>query len=139
MEKFIVTKNILANGRRWDKLISGSYSGIQSNSFGRHDPENFFVRESVRDAWMYLEKSFCVSSVSNLIDQISKYYGDCEDRIEYTQYPDGSVTARYFPKNVSKETMEAYGIPDGITVKYTSEGDLEEPEVYSLDCLDSNN
>lgn len=116
MEKFQVTLDIRANSRRWDQLLVG-----------------MFAHEGIRDAWIKLEEEFSEQTVRGLVEQISKYYEDREETVQYTTVEPGKcVEARYFPKGMSAVAMEQYGCTQGIPVAYTLEGMLEQPEVYEF-------
>ena len=128
MTKFTVHQEICANGRRWDLMISGSRQGSSSDLENR---QNLFAKKSVRDAWTEMEKEFSVKTVSNLIDQISKFTYDGEDRIEYFKMSETEIEAWFYPKDFDA-LMQTNGLQDGILVTYTHNGLLEIPESYEF-------
>lgn len=61
MEKFYVTRKVLANGHKWSDIL------VQ---------ETYFNYRPVREAWAEMEKHFCAETVMALITELDRIYND---------------------------------------------------------------
>lgn len=125
MEKFYVTKKILANGHKWSDIL-GSEKVTKSFDSETCSP-NYFKYSAVRLAWTEMEKHFCAETVMEMIAALNTVFAD--DFVPEVETEEiNRVVVRFTNKYLK-------GMPrDYVTVEYVFCGDFLESElVYSED------
>lgn len=72
MDRFYVTKRILANGNKWSDIL-GSVKGASTHGTGS---PNYFEYSSVREAWKEMELHFCAETVMAVIASLNDLFAD---------------------------------------------------------------
>lgn len=104
MERFYVTKKVLANGNKWSDILGHSdipNSNLKKDEVGQ---VNYFGYKPVREAWAEMENHFCAETVMSLITELDRIYTD-----EYTPSvvleEINRVVVKFTNKNNQKESV----------------------------------
>ncbi len=73
MDRFYVTKKILANGNKWSDILGSR--GAKTDTDGIVSL-NYFEYEGVRNAWKEMETHFCAETVMAMIASLNDVFAD---------------------------------------------------------------